>query len=118
MTKLLDELSSRFSLSLLVDYPRCWLRLSSGWKNVRKYFPEEEYFYINDLGLDDEVDIFSTLIERDLVQPGASLLIDYDPSRTAAILRAGLDAGIFVSPDRLRRDFGLWSIVPFNQRKS
>jgi len=115
MMTLLEELSSRFRLTLLVDYPGCWFRLSSGWNDVRIYFPEEESFNISEMGIKTEADFFPYLVEHAVVQPGESLLIDHDSSRTAAILRAGLDAGIFVTPARLRRDFGLWSILPLNE---
>jgi len=111
MCALLEELSGRFRLSLICDYPAEWLAASRGWPALQELFLEPELFHQPQAGLQTESAWYHNLINRDLVTPGASLLIDHDSTRTALVLRAGLDAGIFVSPSRLRRDLGLWSIL-------
>ncbi len=49
-----------------------------------------------------------------MIVPGQTLWVDAHSPRTSAALRKGIDAAIFEDAWRLRRDLGMWDLLPLS----
>jgi hypothetical protein len=109
MADLPASLHGRFELALVADSPAALApALDSNAPLVRWFDPA--LVYALPPGLADPPSQLSHLVAVGVLEPGHSLLIDPDPIRTMAAVRAGLDASIFVDTPRLVRDLALWGI--------
>jgi FMN phosphatase YigB (HAD superfamily) len=113
MLGLVDELAGGYRLRLLADYPRRWLLPVMQRTGLGERFAGRLVTVVPDHTLDGTpAALFAMLVSTGAFTAGSSLLVDDDPARCMAAVRAGLDAAIFVDARRLRRDLGLWSILP------
>ncbi len=109
-----DELAShRYRLHMLWDLPRRWLTPVAQRTGLAQRFPDAAVIVIEDYPPGGSlVALLNSLVSARIIAPGRSLLVDDDPVRAMATVRLGLDVGIFVDAERLRRDLGLWRILP------
>ena len=109
-----DELAShRYRLHMLWNLPRRWLAPVARRTGLAQRFPDEAVIVVEDyLPGSPLVALLNSLVSARVIAPGRSLLVDDDPVRAMATIRLGLDVGIFVDAGRLRRDLGLWRILP------
>lgn len=113
MLSLLAELALRLDLRLVCDYPRAWWEPVSARHGLDRFFANESIYYTDEVG--DRADyaaFLQALVADGAIRPGRTLWVDYHSPRTSAAIRTGIDAAIFVDIPRLRRDLGLWKIVP------
>ena len=105
----LDDLAPRVRLGLLSDYPRPWLQtIMDGTELARFFSPEEIHYTVDWQG----ADLFTALVAGGVIRPGHTLWVDYNSPRSGSAIRRGIDAALCVDVRRLRRDLGLWSILP------
>jgi hypothetical protein len=109
ITGLLADLAPRFRLGLLSDYPRPWLETIMDGSGLARFFGPAEIYYTADR---PGADLFTALTAEGVIRPGHSLWVDYDSPRAGIAIRRGIDAALCVDVRRLRRDLGLWSILP------
>lgn len=110
---MLAGLVDKATLSLVSDYPRQWLFPAISRSGLDATFNESNTYFLDDHKVPADYPLFfSFLVEEDILQPGTSLWVDCNSSRTSAAIRQGIDAAIFVDAERFYRDLGLWSLVP------
>jgi hypothetical protein len=110
MPPLIEELALTSELGLASDYPPAWLAPALARSGLASCFPADRIFYMADLG--GYARLFDGLVAAGAVAPGHTLWVDAHSLRTSEALRRGIDAEIFVDARRLRRDLGLWGLVP------
>ncbi len=112
MPDVLEELACRsLGLSLVSGYPRQWLIPALKRCGLSREFPEEQVWIAAEHGGFPQ--ILDVLLERGRIVPGRSLWVDHHSLRTAAALRRGVDAAVFVHARQFYRDLGLWGLMPF-----
>jgi hypothetical protein len=109
LTELLAELSSTFKLWFLLDLPTVWV---TEILERLPFVPPERIIDLSAYKPYSDKDLFERLIQYEVLRPGSTLLADHDALRSSTAIRVGLDVAIYVDADRLRRDFGLWGILP------
>lgn len=106
-------LKRTYPLYLLCDYPRRWLLPAVERLGLTEYFPEQNMVMVNEYGLAElSSDLFSKLPSARSLIPEDGLLVDGDPPRAMAALRAGILTTTFVDAPRLRREFVLLGLLP------
>ena len=112
MIPILKSLSHSQNLQLIMDYPSDWHPKINNRIELNAFFSEENTFSIErGKTFDSYAAQMEFLINSGFLHPGNSLLIDYHSLRSSAAIRSGLDAAIFVAPDRLHRDLSsLWGL--------
>jgi FMN phosphatase YigB (HAD superfamily) len=109
----IDELAPKYRLCLASDYPRAWLVPAMQRLGLSGCFEEDAIFFMADYAPPDYfAAIFDALIAAGALIPERCLWVDDNPWRTAAAVRRGINATIFVDSRRLRRDVALWGLVP------
>ncbi len=115
LIEILEDLSGDFNLWLLADLPPSWVAEILEASHLNPLFPSERKL---DRSINDEArnykDFIQRLIQIEELRPGSTLLVDQNARRSSIAIRLGLDVAIYVDPRRLRRDFGLWEIFPFD----
>jgi hypothetical protein len=109
ITGVLQDLAPRIRLGLLSDYPRPWLQEILERSELARFFAPAEIHCTADW---PGADLFTALTADGVIRPGHTLWIDYDSPRAGTAIRRGIDAALCVDVRRLRRDLGLWSILP------
>lgn len=118
MLPLVKELSERVELGLVSDYPGPWLAPIIKRTGLAAYFPGGADQVIGELRIKpDYTELFRSLIEWNVLKPGSSMWVDHNSLRCMAAIRQGIDVGIFVDARRLKRDLGLWGLMPFTNRQ-
>jgi len=112
MPALLEDLALTCELCLVSDYPAEWLLPALTRGGLARIFPAGEIAYVADFG--GFSGLFDTLVERGVIVPGQTLWVDAHSPRTSAALRKGIDAAIFEDAWRLRRDLGMWDLLPLS----
>ena len=112
MPALLLDPALTCELRLVSDYPAEWLLPALAWSGLARIFPAGEIAYVADLG--GFPVMFDALVERRVIVPGQTLWVDAHSPRTSAALRKGIDAAIFEDARRLRRDLGMWRLLPLS----
>jgi len=112
MPALLSDLALTYELCLISDYPAEWLLPALARGGLGRIFPASEIAYVADLG--GFPGIFDALVERGMIVPGQTLWVDAHSPRTSEALRQGIDAAIFEDAWRLRRDLGMWGLLPLS----
>lgn len=112
MPALLADLALTCELRLVSDYPAEWLLPALTRSGLARIFPAGEIAYVVDLG--GFSGLFDALVERRVIVPGQTLWVDAHSPRTSAALRQGIDAAIFEDARRLRRDLGMWDLLPLS----
>jgi hypothetical protein len=112
MSEVMEELACRrIALSLVSGYPRQWLMPALVRCGLTRFFPEEQVWIAAEHGgFPQTLDV---LLDSGRIMPGHSLWVDHHSLRTAAALRRGVDAAVFVHARQFHRDLGLWRLVPF-----
>ena len=110
MPALLLDPALTCELRLVSDYPAEWLLPALARSGLARIFPADEIAYVADLG--GFSGMFDALVERGVIVPGRTLWVDAHSPRTSAALRKGIDAAIFEDARRLRRDLGMWRLLP------
>jgi hypothetical protein len=108
----IDELTRSYHVYLLADYPRRWLveALSQGGLDER--FAQPQIVLAEQYSDSDRTAAVRRMLDALHLAPEESLLIDADPLRGMAMLRAGLRIATFIDAPRLRREFVLRSMLP------
>jgi hypothetical protein len=109
---LLSDPALTCELRLVSDYPAEWLLPALARSGLARIFPAGEIAYVADLG--GFPGLFDALVERRVIVPGRTLWVDAHSPRTSAALRKGIDAAIFEDARRLRRDLGMWRLLPLS----
>jgi hypothetical protein len=109
MAGLLEDLAPRARLGLLSDYPRPWLQAIMDRSELARIFSPANIQYTADR---PGADLFDALTAEGVIRPGSTLWVDYDSPRAMIAVRRGIDAALCVDARRLRRDLGLWGLVP------
>ncbi len=112
MPALLFDPALTCELRLVSDYPAEWLLPTLARSGLARIFPAGEIAYVADLG--GFPGLFDALVERRVIVPGQTLWVDAHSPRTSAALRKGIDAAIFEDARRLRRDLGMWRLLPLS----
>ncbi len=111
---LLGDLSERYPLWLLSDYPRDWLLRLDAALGLRRWFPGTAWILCPELGLPAAApDLFLALPELIDCPREQALLIEPDPRRAAAAVREGLNAIVFNGTWRLQRELRLRELLPW-----
>lgn len=109
----LAELAERYILWLLANYPHLWLDPLMQRTDLPRYFGGGRILVAPDRALPDtNKALFDMLISSGAFMPGRSLLVDDNPKRGMAAIRAGLDCALFVDLPRFRRDLSIWGLLP------
>lgn len=111
LAELIAELSSTFKIWLLLDLPTAWV---TEILERLPFVPPERIINLSVYKPHSDKDLFVRLIQDEVLRPSSTLLVDHDAHRSSTAIRVGLDVAIYVDADRLRRDFGLWRILPIN----
>jgi hypothetical protein len=112
MPEVLEELACRrCTLSLASGYPRQWLIPALTRCGLSHLLPEDQVWMAAEWGGFPQ--LLDSLLERGRIVPGRSLWVDHHSLRTAAALRLGIDAAVFVHVRQFYRDLGLWGLAPF-----
>ncbi len=111
MPDLIAKLAEALEVRLVSDYPPGWLLPALARSELARCFPAAEIAYTMDLG--GLAGLFDALVADRVLLPGQAIWVDAHSARTSAALRRGIDAAIFVDARRLRRDLGLWRLLPF-----
>lgn len=110
---LIMQLSPKYSLRLVSDYPRCWMQPILHHTTLSPFFAPETLLVTAEHNLSPEPPaLFKLLVDTTMIIPGSSLWVDHNPLRTTAAIRHGIDAAIYVDTNRLIRDLSLWGLVP------
>jgi hypothetical protein len=110
MPEMIRELAGTSEISLASDYPREWLIPSLSRSGLTPYCHEHAIVYT--AGLGGYTGLFERLVAAGAIIPGHTMWVDFHSRRTSEALSKGIDAAIFVDARRLRRDLGLWGLVP------
>ena len=106
-------LSREHHLYLLSDYPRQWLQPAVMRLGLARYFPDQNIVMMDTYSLVElSSDLFGRLASPRSLVPDNGLLVDGDPPRAMAALRAGIQTAIFVDAPRLKREFTLLEMLP------
>ena len=112
MPALLSDPALTCELRLVSDYPAEWLLPALARGGLARIFPASEIAYVADFwGFSG---LFDALVKRGVIVPGQTLWVDAHSPRTSAALRKGIDAAIFEDAWRLRRDLGMWGLLPLS----
>ncbi len=106
---LLAELAQSVRLGLVSDYPQPWLETILARSGLSRLFGAANICYT---AAWPGSDLFKALAAAGVIRPGHTLLVDHDSRRATAAIRRGIDAALYVDARRLRRDLGLWRLVP------
>lgn len=109
---LLSDLALTCELRLVSDYPAEWLLPALARGGLARILPAYEIAYV--AGLGGFPGLFDALVERGVIVPGQTLWVDAHSPRTSEVLRKGIDAAIFEDAWRLRRDLGMWGLLPLS----
>jgi FMN phosphatase YigB (HAD superfamily) len=110
---LLDELRSTYQLYLLADYPDRWLRPLLQHTGLGQRFPDQSIIMAStDGGIRQAEDLQRALAAVQTAPLDEALVIDSEPRRVMAEIRAGIKAALFVDVRRLRREFVLRAMLP------
>jgi beta-phosphoglucomutase-like phosphatase (HAD superfamily) len=113
MPALVEEMSHRFELWLVSDYPRTWADDILRRSGLSTWFTADDVLILAEPTAPAAYPaLFAMLISAGVVCPGSSLWIDSNPLRTSSAMRAGVDALIFVDAARTYREFGMQRLVP------
>jgi FMN phosphatase YigB (HAD superfamily) len=108
----LDEVKRRYCLWLISDYPRRWTDELLDLLNLRAFFQQDCVLFPAALHLPR---LMPYLIPTMLTASGTSLeqclFVDARAANTAAAIRNGLNAAVFVDVPRLRRNLVLRSML-------
>jgi hypothetical protein len=110
MPEMVRELAATSEIFLASDYPPEWLLPALSHSGLAPYCPEDGVVYT--AGLGGYSGLFARLVEAGAIVPGHTIWVDSHSRRTSEALRKGIDAAIFVDAPRLRRDLGLWGLLP------
>lgn len=114
---LLEELSDRCRLSLVSDWPRCWLVPGMHHSDLNGFFSEDDVFIVSeDATITDLPGLFDELVASGIIVPRISLWVDHHSLRASAAIRLGIDATLYVDTRRLHRDLVLWDLLPGYKR--
>jgi hypothetical protein len=106
---LLADLAPHVRLGLVSDYPQPWLQAAMEDSELAGFFgPADRQYTASWHG----ADLFATLTRGGVIRPGHTLWVDYDSPRAGIAIRCGIDAALCVDARRLRRDLGLWGLLP------
>ena len=112
---LINELEKDYLLQLICDYPREWVLPALPDCGLAQFFPIDQIAFIAGYqAASPRKDLILALEEAGVLLPGKTLLVDSDPARTRNAVRMGIEATIYVSAWRLRRDLRLWGIMHNN----
>ena len=112
MEELLRELSEEFTLWLLCEGPEEGLALVVEGLRLNRVIPRSHWFFISEgLRADMPKEAVEGLVARTGGSREAFLLIDDRPAVTTAVIRAGMNAVVFVDAFRLRRNLVLRGLV-------
>jgi hypothetical protein len=109
---LLSDPALTCELRLISDYPAEWLLPALTRGRLARIFPAGEIAYVAALG--GFPGLLDALVERRVIVPDQTLWVDAHSPRTSAALRKGIDAIIFEDARRLRRDLGMWRLLPLS----
>lgn len=113
LRELSSDLATALPLWLLADLPADWIHPFLQANQLAATFPSDR---VLQLGSGAPANAFAgfldSLNEVEGLARGSTLLVDHNARRAMASIRAGWDVAIYVSPDRLRRDLGLWGLLP------
>ncbi len=112
MPALLSDPALTCELCLVSDYPAEWLLPALTRGGLARIFPACKIAYVADLG--GFSGLLDALVERGVIMPGQTLWVDAHSPHTSAALRKGIDAAIFEDAWRLRRDLGMWGLLPLS----
>lgn len=115
LKEIIKDLQEEFVLWLFADLPPSWVQTIVDTSHLEEVFPSERLLNLNvqSKAVDDE-GLIRGLIKNGELHWGSALLVDRNARRSSTAIRMGLDAAIYVDPRRLRRDFRLWGIFPFD----
>lgn len=108
----IDELAGLYRVCLLADYPRRWLLAALSQGGLGRYFAEPRIVMAEQFGSGDRPAAVRRMLAALQLAPEEILLVDADPLRGMATLRAGLNTATFIDAPRLRREFVLRSMLP------
>jgi hypothetical protein len=112
--EILQGLSPEFNLWLMADLPPLWVLSILDTTRLTLFFPSERILDLTlDSGMASNGCPFKALSQTGQLHSGATLLVDRNARRATAAIRQGWDVAIYVDAPRLRRDLGLWGILPF-----
>ncbi len=113
ISAVLGELAERYPLWLLVNFPRRWFDALMQRSELSQYFAEERILTAPCYALANTGEaLFTLLTSSGAFVAGRSLLVDDNPRRGMAAIRAGLDCALFVDLPRFRRDLSIWGLLP------
>lgn len=113
ISAVLAELAERYPLWLLVNFPRRWFDALMQRSDLLQYFTEERILMAPCFALANTSEaLFTLLTSSGAFTAGRSLLVDDNPKRGMAAIRAGLDCALFVDLPRFRRDLSIWGLLP------
>jgi hypothetical protein len=102
------EMTKEGRVYLYANIPRPWLDQVGLLTGLFNYFDRQNVLNPSDLLPRDDLEgFFAALKSRGHALPGRAMWLDANPLRTAAAIRCGIDALIYVDERRLRRELGL-----------
>lgn len=112
MPALLGELAEAYRLRLVAGFPRQWATPVVERAGVARCFSEPVLFSAEYGPADCGPALLEKLLASGEIVRDSTLWVDDHPHRAMSAIRLGIDAAIFVDEPRLRRDLGLWSLLP------
>jgi hypothetical protein len=117
LLSLIGELTNRYPLYLICDYPREWILAESsgakatvaGWQAL--FSPESVCFTADYHPAHSYQDLLKKMCAAGPLRCEKTLLVDADPARNRLAIGMGLYVTIFVDARRLRRDLALWRLI-------
>jgi FMN phosphatase YigB (HAD superfamily) len=110
--QLLDDLPSEYSLWLLSDFPRGWLKEIPIRATLKELFLDEQILIVPDLGLDRFIPDLFHMLEMESGKPlNECILIDPVSNRAIEATKRGLSGVIYVYPRHLEHEFTLRKMI-------
>ncbi len=113
LRELCSDLTATLPLWLLADLPAKWVHPLLKANQLATTFPSDRVLQLRSgTPATGFADYLESLAEVEGLTRGSTLLVDHNARRGMSSIRAGWDVAIYVTPDRLRRDLGLWGLLP------
>lgn len=113
VVQVMDELAkASYRLAVLADYPRLWVATALSRGGLERLLAEHQVAMAGQYASADLVTAVGRMLAALQLKSEDSLLVDADPLRGMALLRAGFKTATFVDAPRLRREFVLRAMLP------